>query len=69
MQTSHDNVTWNPLFDKDGTEYTIKAAAGRSVLIPLSDMLSVRYLRIRSGTLALPVAQGAARSLLLVLVP
>ena len=69
LQTSHDNVTWNNLFDKDGGEYTIKAAQGRSMLIPLADMLSVRYLRIRSGTSATPVAQAAARSLILVLVP
>lgn len=69
LQTSHDNVTWNSLYDKDGVEYTLKAAAARSVLVPLSDMLSVRYLRIRSGTAALPVAQGAARVLTLVLVP
>jgi hypothetical protein len=69
LQTSSDNASWNNLYDKDGVEYTIKAAAARSVLIPLSDMLSVRYLRIRSGTSAVPVAQAAARSLLLVLVP
>lgn len=71
LQTSHDGTagSWNPLYDKDGAEYTIKAAQARSMLIPLSDMLSVRYLRIRSGTSATPVAQGASRSLLLVLVP
>lgn len=69
LQTSNDNVTWNDLYDKDGVEYAIKAAAARAVLIPLSDMLSVRYLRIRSGTAALPVAQAGARTLVLVLVP
>ena len=71
LQTSFDGVTWSvdSLYDKDGAEYTIKAAAARSVLIPLADMLSVRYLRVRSGTLALPVVQAAARSLVLVLVP
>lgn len=71
LQTSHDGTagSWNSLYDKEGAEYTIKAAQARSMLIPLSDMLSVRYLRIRSGTSAAPVTQAAARSLLLVLVP
>lgn len=69
LQTSFDGIAWNNLYDKDGSEYAIKADAARSVLIPLSDMLSVRYLRIRSGTSATPVAQVAARSLVLVLVP
>ena len=69
LQVSFDNVAWNNLYDKDGVEYVIKAAAARSVLVPLSDMLSVRYLRIRSGTSAAPVAQAAGRSLVLVLVP
>lgn len=67
--TSHNGGDWNPLYDKDGAEYTIKAAGARSALIPLSDMLSVRYLRIRSGTSAAPVNQAAARSIVLVLVP
>lgn len=69
LQTSHDGVTFNNLHDKDGTEYTITAAAGRSILIPLADMLSMRYFRIRSGTSAAAVPQTAIRTLTLVLVP
>lgn len=69
FQTSVDGVTWNNLHDAAGSEYTITAAAGRSILVPLADMLSVRYLKIRSGTSALPVMQTAARSVDLVLVP
>ena len=69
LQTSHDGADWNNLHDATGTEYTITAAAGRSILVPLADMLSVRYLRIRSGTAAAAVPQAAARSLTLVLVP
>jgi hypothetical protein len=69
FQTSHNGADWNNLYDKDGAEYTVKAAASRSMLIPLSDMLSVRYLRIRSGTSAAPVNQTASRTLTLVLVP
>lgn len=69
LQTSVDGVTFNNLHKDDGTEYTITAAAGRSILVPLADMLSVRYLKLRSGTSALPVVQTAARSIVLVLVP
>jgi len=70
LQTSHDGVTWSTgLYDATGTEYTITAAASRSIIVPLVDMLSVRYLRLRSGTIATPVAQTAARSIILVLVP
>ena len=69
LQVSFDNVVWSNLYDKDAAEYTIKAAASRAVLVPLSDMLSVRYIRIRSGTAASPVAQGASRALTLVMVP
>lgn len=71
LQTSPDGVDWTStgLYDATGAEYTITAAAGRSILVPLSDMLSVRYLRIRSGTSGTPVAQAAARSITLILVP
>lgn len=69
FQVSHDGVTWNNLCDMYGVEYTVTASAGNSNIMPLSDMLSVRHLRIRSGTSALPVAQAAARSIILVLVP
>lgn len=69
LQVSHNGSAWNNLFDQAGSEYSIVAAAGRSNLIPLSDMLSVRYLRLRSGTSAAPVNQAAARSITLILVP
>lgn len=69
LQTSHDGVTFNNLHDKDGAEYTITATSGRSILVPLADMLSVRYFRIRSGTSAAAVNQTASRTLTLVLVP
>lgn len=69
LQASFDNVTWSNLYDKEAVEYEIKVAAGRAVLVPLADMLSVRYIRIRSGTSATPVPQGASRTITLVMVP
>jgi len=67
--TSSDNITWRDLYDKAGVEYSAVAAASRSIIVPLDDMLSVRYLRIRSGTSAVPVIQLALRTLILSLIP
>ncbi len=53
---------WMNLHSADGTEYTVKAAAGRCVLLPPADFARVRYLRVRSGTSATPVAQAAERT-------
>lgn len=69
FQASYDGTAWNNLYDNVGGEYKVVAAASRSMLLPLVDMLSVRYLRLRSGTSATPVVQAAARSIVLVLVP
>ena len=66
--TSIDGLTWDSLYDKEGVEYNVKAGASRSIIISRNDMLSIRYLRIRSGTLALPVNQVATRSLTLALI-
>jgi len=65
FQTSIDGVTYADLYDGNATEYTIQAAASREILLPMVDFLGVRYLKIRSGTSGTPVAQAAARKLLL----
>jgi hypothetical protein len=69
FQSSPDNVVYNDLYDSNGNEYTITTAASRGIIVPHDDFLSVRYLKIRSGTSAIPVAQGADRVITLVLVP
>lgn len=68
LQTSPDGETYNNRYDRSGTEYTITAAASRSIQIPLDDLLSVRFIKVRSGTSGSPVNQGAERSITLVLV-
>ena len=68
FQTSPDGSTWNNLYDSYDTEYTVKAAASRSILLPLVDFLSIRYLKVRSGTSGSAVNQGGARSLQIVAV-
>ena len=67
LLVSFNNVIFNTLSDKDGVEYTIKAGAAREILIPLGDMLGIRYIKLRSGTSALPVAQASSRDLILTL--
>lgn len=69
FQASADGVTYNNLYDSSGTEYTVTAAASRSILLPLVDFISIRYLKIRSGTSGSAVNQTAARTITLVLVP
>lgn len=69
FQTSPDNSTWSDLYDSYGTEYTVTAAASRAIIIPLVDFIGVRYIKVRSGTAGAAVAQGADRTLTLVLVP
>ena len=69
FQTSPDNVTFSDLYDKAGVEYTVTAAAAHAIAIPVSDNMVGRYIKVRSGTGALPVVQAALRTLTLSLVP
>lgn len=69
FQMSADGVTYGDLFDATGTEYTAQVAAGRAVLLPLIDFIGARFIKIRSGPTAAPVAQAAQRDLVLQLVP
>jgi hypothetical protein len=68
FQASYDNATWNDLYDSYGVEYTVTAAASRSIILPIADFLGIRYIKIRSGTAATPVNQGAGRDLIVQLV-
>jgi hypothetical protein len=68
FQTSPDGVAYNDRYDRFGVEYVVTAAAARSIQVPLDDFLSVRYLKVRSGTAGAAVAQGGARDVTLVLV-
>jgi hypothetical protein len=63
FQVSEDGVTYADLYNDSGTEYTVTAAASRTLRVTLPDWLAIRYLKVRSGTSASPVTQGAARTL------
>jgi hypothetical protein len=66
LQASVDNSTWDNVFDSLGTEVTITAAASRFILLNPADFVSVRYLKVRSGTSGTPVNQGGARTITLI---
>ena len=61
--------TYVDLYDTGGTEVECQAVASRWIAIAPQDFLSARYLKVRSGTSAVPVNQGAARTITLVLRP
>jgi len=67
FQVSHDNVSFNNLYDRSGTEYVVAAAASRAIIIPPLDFYPFTYLKVRSGTSGTPVAQDAARTITLLL--
>jgi hypothetical protein len=69
FQASADGVTYADLYDNEAVEYTVQAAASRVLIVPLVDFLGIRYLKVRSGTSAAAVAQGAERMLALRAVP
>lgn len=66
VQTSYDGTTGNDLYDSIGVEYTITAAAARSIKVPLIDFISERFIKLRSGPSGVPVNQGADRIIYLI---
>jgi hypothetical protein len=68
FQASPDGVTYDDLYDS-ATERSVTAAASRYLAFNIADWVSVRFLKIRSGTAGTPVNQAAARTLTLVVQP
>lgn len=67
FQASVDGAAWADLYNGSG-ELVIAAGAigaSRAVLVDPAAFFGIRYLKIRSGTAAAPVAQAAARALVL----
>lgn len=70
FQVSYDGAAFNDLYTADG-EYTLSSTvvgASRSIVLDQSIFYGVRHLKVRSGTSAAPVNQGADRALVLVTV-
>lgn len=66
FQVSSDGVTYNDLYDNVGAEKTVIAAASRFIIAIPADWVGVRYVKVRSGTAAATVAQGAQRDIKLI---
>lgn len=64
-----DAASYVPIYDADGVELAAAAAADRHVVISPAAFAGVRWLKIRSGTAASPVAQAAERTLILITRP
>lgn len=59
-------TTYYNVYDDNGAEVTIAAAALRFIIFDPARFLGLQRLKIRSGTSGVPVVQTAARSILLV---
>ncbi|MBI4906602.1 MAG: hypothetical protein HY820_23435 [Acidobacteria bacterium] len=66
FQGSSDGTTWKDVFNMEGDEFTIQAAASRYIVLSPFEFQWARYIKIRSGTTGTPVNQGAARTLVVV---
>lgn len=69
FQASADDNTYDNVYDSDGNELTVSAAADRYIVLTEGErsmLRGVRFLKVRSGTSGTPVAQDAERSILLV---
>lgn len=53
----------------NGSELTYTTTASLAMTFPPENLAGLRFLQLRSGTAATPVAQGAARSVVLGLMP
>ena len=63
LQMSPDGgTTWYEVYDTDGVLYNPAADAGRYIPLSPPVIAGATLIKVRSGTAAAPVAQGAARS-------
>lgn len=69
MQASADGTNYFNVYDKDGTEYTIVAAASRYIVVPVTQVAPIRYIKLRSGTSGTAVTQSNSRAITVVMRP
>lgn len=58
--------TYVPLYDDFGTEVSVTVSTSRQVALDTNKFLGVRFLKVRSGTAASAVNQGAAADILVI---
>lgn len=66
FQVSEDGVTYDNLYDRFGNEVVYTVAGARYIPLLPSEWIGIRFVKVRSGTSAIPVAQGAARNIVLI---
>jgi len=70
FQASFDGTTFNDVYDEAETEVTVQGAASRYTALDAValELSGLPWIKIRSGTTGSPVAQGAERVLIVVMV-
>lgn len=63
FQTSPDGTTFQDLYDEEGTEVTVTAAASRNIKLNGAEWANIEWLKVRSGTTGTAVNQGGARTI------
>lgn len=66
FQGSHDGSTFYDVYDSDGNEVEIGAAQERFITVFSAFTAGFPFCKVRSGNAGTPVAQGADRTLYLV---
>jgi hypothetical protein len=66
FQGSHDGTTFAEVVDASGNAVTYQASTGAIYIKAPADLVGVPYVKVRSGTSGAAVAQGAARSISLI---
>jgi hypothetical protein len=69
FQASPAGSSYADLYDENGTEVTVDAAASRHIALPPADWCSAPFLKVRSGTSGTAVNQAGARTITLVTRP
>lgn len=69
LLASVDNATFVPVYDAAGNETTIQADTSRFVALDPATTRAFRYVKLRSGTAAAPVNQGAERTVMVAVEP
>lgn len=65
FQVSHDDTTYNNVYDSSGVEKQVTASASRYIILDPSEWSGAQFIKVRSGTSGSAVTQAAARSVIL----
>ena len=66
FQGSNDGTNFFDVYNLEGDEYRVVAAASRYIVLSPFEFQWARYIKIRSGTTGTPVNQGADRTLVII---